>query len=209
MLTCKVCGIISFVEKEEKEAREREEGNKQEPKKKRKPYKKKVPTGPANTAGEAIEKMLVEKKISSKINYEVLRDLETSQSSRPSTPVTPVPKPVLPLKQEFITPRVPTRTGGRKRDSSTPAASPSDTFKKPKLVQSQKPVKVEAVDKEVVIESGPVEYEKTDESNPMGEEDEFDELEEEDEEPVSAVHLMGHLYEANLDEEYGDFDDYE
>jgi len=95
------------------------------------------------------------------------------------------------------------------RDSSTPAASPSDTFKKPKLVQSQKPVKVEAVDKEVVIESGPVEYEKTDESNPMGEEDEFDELEEEDEEPVSAVHLMGHLYEANLDEEYGDFDDYE
>ena len=82
---------------------------------KRKPYKKKVPTGPASTAGEAIEKMLVEKKISSKINYEVLRDLETSQSSRPTTPVTPVPKPVLPLKQEFIMPRVPTRTGGRKR----------------------------------------------------------------------------------------------
>lgn len=82
---------------------------------KRKPYKKKVPTGPASTAGEAIEKMLVEKKISSKINYEVLRDLETSQCSRPTTPVTPVPKPVLQLKQEFITPRVPTRTGGRKR----------------------------------------------------------------------------------------------
>ena len=82
---------------------------------KRKPYKKKVPTGPASTAGEAIEKMLVEKKISSKINYEVLRDLETSQSSKPTTPVTPIPKPVLPLKQEFITPRVPTRTGGRKR----------------------------------------------------------------------------------------------
>jgi len=33
LLTCKLCGIISFVEKEEKEAREREEGNKQEPKK--------------------------------------------------------------------------------------------------------------------------------------------------------------------------------
>ena len=65
------------------------------------------------------------------------------------------------------------------------------------LAQSQKPNKAEAVDKEVVIESGPVEYEKTDESNPMGEEDEFDELEEEDEEPVSAAHLMGHLYEAS------------
>ena len=82
---------------------------------KRKQYKKKVPTGPANTAGEAIEKMLVEKRISSKINYEVLRDLETSQSSMPSTPVTPVPEPVLPVKQEFLTPRVPTRKGGRKR----------------------------------------------------------------------------------------------
>ena len=33
IVTCKLCWIISFVEKEEKEAREREEGNKQEPKK--------------------------------------------------------------------------------------------------------------------------------------------------------------------------------
>ena len=41
-----------------------------------------------------------------------------------------------------------------------------------------------------------MEYEKNDETNPVGEEDDFDELEEEDEEPVSAVHLMGHLYEA-------------
>ncbi|KAJ7330777.1 transcription factor TFIIIB subunit brf1 [Desmophyllum pertusum] len=196
-------------EKEEKEARDREEGNNQEPKKKRKPYKKKVPTGPASTAGEAIEKMLVEKKISSKINYEVLRDLETSQSSRPKAPVNPVSEPVKQPKQEFLTPRVPTRTGGRKRDSSTPAASPLD--KKPKLVQSDKPAKdkVERVHKEVVIESGPVEYEKTDETTPVGEEDEFDELEEEDEEPVSAVHLMGHLYDANLDDEYGDFEDFE
>ena len=70
-------------------------------------------------------------------------------------------------------------------------------FVRIQLVQSQKSVKAEAIDKEVVIESGPVEYEKTDESNPIGEEDEFDELEEEDEEPVSAVHLMGHLYEAS------------
>lgn len=31
---------------------------------------------PASTAGEAIERMLVEKKISSKINYDVLRDLD-------------------------------------------------------------------------------------------------------------------------------------
>lgn len=63
--------------------------------------------------------MLVEKRISSKINYEVLRDLETSQLSMPSTPVTSTPKPVLQLKQEFFTPRVPTRKGGRKRSVLT------------------------------------------------------------------------------------------
>lgn len=35
-----------------------------------------MPYQPASTAGEAIERMLVEKKISSKINYDVLRDLD-------------------------------------------------------------------------------------------------------------------------------------
>lgn len=43
----------------------------------------------ASTAGEAIEKMLQEKKISSKINYEVLRDLnrvpDAKAESSPST----------------------------------------------------------------------------------------------------------------------------
>lgn len=65
------------------------------------------------------------------------------------------------------------------------------------LVQPQELAKMEDK-KDVVIESGPVEYEKTDETNPVGEEEEeFDELEEEDEEPVSAVQLMGHLYDAS------------
>lgn len=38
--------------------------------------KQRMPYQPASTAGEAIERMLVEKKISSKINYDVLRDLD-------------------------------------------------------------------------------------------------------------------------------------
>lgn len=37
--------------------------------------RKKQPTGPSHSAGEAIEKMLQGKKISSKINYEVLKSL--------------------------------------------------------------------------------------------------------------------------------------
>lgn len=42
--------------------------------------KKEQYTTPASSAGEAIERMLVEKKISSKINYDVLRDLDKTLS---------------------------------------------------------------------------------------------------------------------------------
>ncbi|EDV91541.1 transcription factor IIIB 90 kDa subunit [Drosophila grimshawi] len=58
-------------EREERLAKEREEGKPE--KKKRKPRKKVI--GPSSTAGEAIEKMLQEKKISSKINYDILKTL--------------------------------------------------------------------------------------------------------------------------------------
>lgn len=63
---------LSVIVKQEKLAKEKEEG-KPEKKKRRNPRKKTM--GPANSAGEAIEKMLVEKKISSKINYDVLKSL--------------------------------------------------------------------------------------------------------------------------------------
>ena len=42
-----------------------------------------------------------------------------------------------------------------------------------------------------------MEYEKNDEINLVGEEEDFDELEEEDEEPMSAAHLMGHIYDES------------
>ncbi|KAK4885158.1 hypothetical protein RN001_001429 [Aquatica leii] len=62
-------------EKEEKMAKEKEEGKPE--KKKRRVVRKKQQVGPASSAGEAIEKMLQEKKVSSKINYEVLKSLTT------------------------------------------------------------------------------------------------------------------------------------
>ncbi|KYN08285.1 Transcription factor IIIB 90 kDa subunit [Cyphomyrmex costatus] len=63
--------LVQQKEKEEKRLKEKEEGK---PEKKRRRTTKKCKM-PANTAGEAIEKMLQEKKISSKINYEVLKNL--------------------------------------------------------------------------------------------------------------------------------------
>ena len=47
--------------------------------------KQRMPYQPASTAGEAIERMLVEKRISSKINYDVLRDLDKGFGSDGST----------------------------------------------------------------------------------------------------------------------------
>lgn len=57
--------------------KEREEGK---PEKKRKRITRKKTIGPTTSAGEAIEKILQEKKISSKINYDVLKSLNASVS---------------------------------------------------------------------------------------------------------------------------------
>ncbi|XP_076164118.1 brf RNA polymerase III subunit isoform X2 [Ptiloglossa arizonensis] len=63
-------------EKEERRQKEKEEGKPE--KKRRRTTKRNKNQVPANTAGEAIEKMLQEKKISSKINYEVLKSLNVT-----------------------------------------------------------------------------------------------------------------------------------
>lgn len=65
--------FLFIVDKEEKLKKEKEEGKPE--KKKRKVVRKKQTAGPANSTGEAIEKMLQEKRISSKINYDVLKRL--------------------------------------------------------------------------------------------------------------------------------------
>ncbi|XP_046687470.1 transcription factor IIIB 90 kDa subunit isoform X2 [Homalodisca vitripennis] len=105
-------------EKEERLAKEREEGKPE--KKRRKCAGKKKNTPAANTAGEAIEKMLQEKKMSSKINYDVLKSLNISFKEDSSTNITPQetqkqtepeiilppPKSVAPSKRSKATPRI-------------------------------------------------------------------------------------------------------
>lgn len=81
----KWCGLLV---KEEKLAKEKEEGKPE--KKKRRFQRKKANIGPSNSAGEAIEKMLQEKKISSKINYDVLKSLTApSTTNAADNPFTP------------------------------------------------------------------------------------------------------------------------
>ncbi|XP_039757546.1 transcription factor IIIB 90 kDa subunit [Pararge aegeria] len=76
--------------KEELRAKEREEG-KDKKRKIRGSYKKKVACN-ASTAGEAIGKMLAEKKMSAKINYDILKSLDQPGTPlrAPSTPSTPI-----------------------------------------------------------------------------------------------------------------------
>lgn len=69
--------IVCIEDKEEKRLKEKEEG-KPEKKRRRTAPRKNKNQGPANSAGEAIEKMLQEKRISSKINYEVLKSLSVA-----------------------------------------------------------------------------------------------------------------------------------
>ncbi|XP_029830037.2 transcription factor IIIB 90 kDa subunit isoform X1 [Ixodes scapularis] len=77
-------------EQEEKEARRAQEmeenANKPEPKKRKRRKRTNVQ---ANTAGEAIEKMLQEKKISNKINYDVLKSLNSTDVGFPLEPQPP------------------------------------------------------------------------------------------------------------------------
>ena len=74
--------------------------------------KQRKPPIQANSAGEAIEKLLVEKKISSKINYDVLRDLNRFSSEQKPTPTTPVPVIESPVKK--FTPVRPTAMAAKR-----------------------------------------------------------------------------------------------
>ncbi|XP_068607767.1 transcription factor IIIB 90 kDa subunit-like [Brachionichthys hirsutus] len=178
-------------EKEVKIAKEKALGIYKE-KKRKGPGKKRQPIR-ANTADEAIEKMLEQKKISTKINYDVLKDLNVKPGASPARVAEPPKKEV-----------VATRTTGRNHRPSPAALSlstPLSTLgKRLKPFISGQPSKKLAVEQvagagplpvpvgapppaggSVVVESGPVDYDMA-----------ADEEEEEEEDPcMSAMHLLG------------------
>ncbi|NXI93787.1 TF3B factor, partial [Psophia crepitans] len=176
-------------EKEARIAKEKELGIYKEHKPK-KSAKKREPIQ-ASTAGEAIEKMLEQKKISSKINYNVLRDLNSKGSNTPkkeddstddstntkklsrrksiasrniANPVNSVGKRLRPLISTQLA----------KKAATEEAIFPNAQAEAPDL---EKPAAV-------LVESGPVAY------NP-DEEVEEEEIEEEDDHCMSALQLMG------------------
>ncbi|ROL49663.1 Transcription factor IIIB 90 kDa subunit [Anabarilius grahami] len=189
-------------EKEERIAKEKEEGTYKERKPRNKSARRREPIN-ASTADEAIEKMLEQKRISTKINYDVLKDLNKSSLKSPtrhpeegstgakSTPVARQRKPLL------TSPSIgKTISSFGKRLQPLVCAQPSK-----KLALDQKgsgaPLAIPAAPTQnaTVVESGPVAYE-----DPADEEEE----DEEDEHCVSAVQLMGGTdYGYELDDDDG------
>ncbi|XP_078132895.1 BRF1 general transcription factor IIIB subunit a [Sander vitreus] len=188
-------------EKEAKIAKEKELGI----------YKEKKPRGPikrhppirANTADEAIEKMLEQKKISNKINYDVLKDLNIKPGASPARQAeTPKKEPSA------------TKLTGRNRQParvplslSTPLSTlgkrlqpfisgqPNKKLAVEQIANSNPlPVAAGAPASGVVVESGPVVYDDA-----AAEEEE----EEEEEACVSAMELLG----GNEYGSDGDYDD--
>ncbi|KAM5239849.1 transcription factor IIIB 90 kDa subunit isoform 5-T5 [Hipposideros larvatus] len=178
-------------EKEARIAKEKELGIYKEHKP-RKSCKRREPIQ-ARTAGEAIEKMLEHKRISSKINYNVLRGLDSTGTSHPQREVVPPKDSAGPRK-------LPRRKVPARRSRADPVTS---LGKRLRPMVSMQPAKKAAVAEAllprppalgaeptrptvVVVESGPVSYHAAEED---GEDEEPDE---EDGEPcVSALQMLG------------------
>ncbi|XP_066200782.1 transcription factor IIIB 90 kDa subunit isoform X5 [Saccopteryx leptura] len=181
-------------EKEARIAKEKELGIYKEQKPK-KSCKRKEPIH-ASTAGEAIERMLEQKRISSKINYSVLRDLDSKGGGSPQKQDAP--------PEDRAPPRRPPRrrkpaSRSRGRSGADPGTSvgkrlrpmvSTQLAKKAAMGETQlpstptlgaEPVRSSAV----VVESGPVSYHPEEDA-------EEEDLDEEDGEPcVSALQMMG------------------
>ncbi|XP_030889452.1 transcription factor IIIB 90 kDa subunit isoform X2 [Leptonychotes weddellii] len=185
-------------EKEARIAKEKELGIYKEHKPK-KSCKRREPIQ-ASTAGEAIEKMLEQKKISSKINYSVLRDLNSKGGGS--------------LQGEDVQPEE--RASARKlsrrktpagRSGTDPVSSvgkrlrpmvSAQPAKKAAVGETSPTLGAEPVRPSAVVESGPVSY------HPEEDPDEEDPDEEDGEPCVSALQMMGsNDYGCDGEEEEG------
>ncbi|KAL1460549.1 hypothetical protein WDU94_012526 [Cyamophila willieti] len=174
----------------EKKAREEIEGKKE--KKKRKPKTNKT-TSVAKTAGEAIEKMLKEKKISTKINYDVLKNLDFSVD---------VDTGAITSEQKSEAPRIIQNleiTSNIKRANKTkPAKEKKDTptTSKPvvKPVETTKTVPKLEVKEEIVKQEMETKLDEYD--------DDFDYEDEKEEEEET----LSSMFRRNVDEE--EYDEY-
>ncbi|XP_053263937.1 transcription factor IIIB 90 kDa subunit isoform X2 [Podarcis raffonei] len=189
-------------EKEARIAKEKELGIYKEHKPKKSAKKRELIQ--ASTAGEAIEKMLEQKKISSKINYNVLRDLNSKGGSSPkkdddSTDDSSNTKKL--SRRKSLAARNVANSVNSVGKRLRPLIS-TQLAKKPATEEAIFPstqTEAQAAEKpaNVLVESGPVSYNHE-------EEVEEEEVEEEEEHCMSALQLMGgNDYGCEMDDDEG------
>lgn len=124
--------FVFISEREEKLAKEKEGGK---PEKKRKKYstKKSKNTPAANTAGEAFEKMLQEKKMSTKINYDVLKSLTLPKPEKESVETV-----FSRMQQETLTTTSTTTTSSTTPMKTTKTTTSTQQQKNGEKLQSEK-----------------------------------------------------------------------
>ncbi|XP_062433169.1 transcription factor IIIB 90 kDa subunit isoform X2 [Rhea pennata] len=189
-------------EKEARIAKEKELGIYKEHKPK-KSAKKREPIQ-ASTAGEAIEKMLEQKKISSKINYNVLRDLNSKGSNTPkkeddstddSTNTKKLSRRKSIASRNIANPV--NSVGKRLRPLISTQLAKKAATEKVTFPNAQAEASDLAKPAAVLVESGPVAY------NP-DEEVEEEEVEDDDDHCMSALQLMGgNDYGCDLEDDDG------
>ncbi|KAL1512486.1 hypothetical protein ABEB36_002070 [Hypothenemus hampei] len=180
-------------EKEELLKKEKEEGKPE--KKPRKRPTKRARIGPANSAGEAIEKIIQEKKISSKINYEVLKNLNTAITTNTNETVkvvdqASIEKPREDFILELVTKKASKSTKSKLKDVGLPFIE-SEQVKKEQDTKEQQESYVEQEDGEDYFEEDPDKHEE-----PIGE--------------ISVLQMLRQHHENEIGEDgYGYDENYE
>ncbi|KFB35307.1 transcription factor IIIB 90 kDa subunit [Anopheles sinensis] len=193
--------------KEERLAKEREEGK---PEKKKRRTVKKKHIGPSPSAREAIEKILQEKKISTKINYDILKTLTDDTAAMTSTSEATTAGVEQPEASEIdILSRVRSKpekivTSAGGTDGVVGSSKPTPNFgassRRKHLAPATLPV--------VSSASGGVEVEETIKIKPDGMDDYDDEVDAEPEpEPEPEHKSLADMLNTGDDDDYYGYDD--
>ncbi|KAK9300787.1 hypothetical protein QLX08_006649 [Tetragonisca angustula] len=191
--------LIQQKEKEERRQKEKEEGKPE--KKRRRTTKRNKSQAPANTAGEAIEKMLQEKKISSKINYEVLKSLNVNSTKEQQKIEEPIQSP----KKEINISSSSSKISSVSNSLETQDKPNAPVVKKPRVTKPQTPRKDEEVQMPVEIETNTTEsiLPRVDTSLDMA--DETDDYVDEDVEADPTEMTVGEMLGHHGSEDENDF----
>ncbi|KAI1290277.1 Transcription factor IIIB 90 kDa subunit [Halotydeus destructor] len=200
-------------EEEEAERREKEAHGELPPKKKRK-TKKKVAIQ-ANSAGEAIEKMLQEKRISNKINYDVLKQLTkpclasavtvTTEDITTHTVVESTPVKRLPSIRNPV--NIPARVRLPKRSpscllASAPSGVETKSVKEPDCMREEETSHTPAAEVNIIPEAVEEDYEEDDY-------EQDDEVAVPEEHAMSITQLMSDRTGVGYEDDYSMADEYE